>query len=904
MKKVIKRCGKLLLAALLVSSLMIAVIALDDNEDNTDDMFQPFGTEGNVRLQGTVDVFDSLHEALAEASDMGLETFTLEVIGSVAEESSPLIQADMNVTLIGAEGEHTVTLVDTSTIIRVQNGGSLTLGSGTMGNSLTIDAPGTAVHVTDGYVSIRDGVILQGNSPNSGTVQLSGANAEGMISGGIIKGYRAALGLEAGARLSEIRGGEFLGVEAAVNLVGNGTRINLISGGVFLQEDPIVIREGIALYVQNGSSVGEISGGYFETARMAAVVIIRGGWVEKISGGEFVSTRVLSGPTNAGRTSAIHIQGEGYPDTGIGTIDGGVFHGGYFGILLIMDGSRIETISDGMFVGIVGLQNDQYGVVQEIIGGTFIGGNFGILNVNTIEKIGGDTKIRGIQSFGIFNHPLIGSRINEISGGMIVSEADHGIHNTGVIGTISGGTIIGELSAINNVQPVGEIGTISGGVFWGKNDVAIYLEAPLLLEPGLNSERGEGRYWGSNGLIFNDDALVVFPNEYHMSAATVQVEGVAGSGFRFLRLPLTLETVRFRAGPGGAITGVTEVEVPYGETLIAEQVPNPTPESGCVFIGWFKDGTRVTDILKLNVTEPLTLEARFIVSNPGETGGSRFPPLPDNPGGTWESGVPGGPSGSGRPWESGASGGSQGSGDLRPISGQRHAYLIGNPEGMIRPNDNITRAEAATIFFRLISDHARQQYWSLENPYSDVRKNDWFNNAVSTTTSMGLFQGVTSEIFAPGDAITRGELAAVIVRFMDTRGNPVITSDRFNDIADHWAREYINRAAERGWLHGNTGLGGAFRPMDPITRAEAAATINRIFGRLPESAADLLPGMISWPDNSDPDSWYYLYLQSASNSYVYERKSDGIHERWLTIIPTRDWIKLERPNSVPEGILE
>ena len=857
MKNFIRRSGMLLLAALLLFPLQIMVSAFDEAGDNKNELLRPFAAGENVRLQETGDLFDTLYEALTEASGIGLETVTLEVIGPVTETNSPLIQANMNVTLLGAEGEHTVTLAASTTNIRVQNGGSLTLGDGTKENPLTIDAPSTAVYVTNGTVSIEDGIILIGDSPNSGTVEWNGPNATGSISGGIIKGYRAAVGVVSGARLSEISGGTFTGVEAAVYLTGDDTKIELISGGVFLQEDPLVVREGIALFVQNGSLVGEISGGYFESARLAAIVIVRGGWIDRISGGEFVATRVLSGPTNMGRTAAVHIQGEGYPGTGIGTISGGLFQGGYFGILLIMEYSRIDAIIGGTFLGIVALQNDQKGVVHEISGGTFLGSNYGILNVNLIEEIGGAVEIRGILSFGIYNHPLTGSRINEISGGLIVSDADHGIQNTGTIGLISGGTIIGELSAINCVSPAGEIGTITNGVFWGKNDVAIHLEVPLLLEPGLNAERGLGRYWGRDGVIFNDDALVVFPDNYHMSAATVQVDGIVGVGFRFLRLPVTFETVIFTAGPGGTITGAVAVEVPHGESLTADQIPTPVPASGHVFAGWFLNGQRLPDILALTVTAPLTLEARFTIGNPGG---------PEEP---------------------------------KPTPEERQAYLIGTPGGLIRPNDNMTRAEAATIFFRLISDDARGQYWSRENPFRDVEINDWFHKAVSTTTNMGLFRGTTSDTFAPGDAITRGDLAAVIVRFMDALDEPVPAEDQFSDIADHWARAYINRATANGWIRGDAGLGGAFRPADSITRAEVAAMINRMFKRLPETAADLLPDMITWPDNADPDSWYYLYLQSASNSYTYERKADGMHERWLTIIPSRNWLLLERPDSMP-----
>jgi len=238
---------------------------------------------------------------------------------------------------------------------------------------------------------------------------------------------------------------------------------------------------------------------------------------------------------------------------------------------------------------------------------------------------------------------------------------------------------------------------------------------------------------------------------------------------------------------------------------------------------------------------------------------------------------------------------------------ERQAYLIGNDLGLIRPRGNITRAEVATIFFRLISDNERANYWMQTNPFNDVELNNWFNNAVSTTTNMGLFQGVSPDTFAPQRNITRGEFAAVMARFFaNGEGVDVGTlangSDEFNDIAGHWARDYINIAASNGWVQGPEGLGGPFNPNQAVTRAEVAAMINRIFGRLQESTSDLLPNMVTWPDNANEGAWYYLYIQSATNSYTFEWKTGNVYERWLELITPRDWTVLERPNSRPGDI--
>jgi surface protein len=233
---------------------------------------------------------------------------------------------------------------------------------------------------------------------------------------------------------------------------------------------------------------------------------------------------------------------------------------------------------------------------------------------------------------------------------------------------------------------------------------------------------------------------------------------------------------------------------------------------------------------------------------------------------------------------------------------ERQAYLIGTDRGLIRPNANITRAEVATIFFRLIDDTTRARYWLQTNPFPDVEMHHWFNNAVSTTTHAGIFQGRPDGTFAPNQAITRAELTTAVARFMNIAGFAPAEADLFSDIYGHWASSYINAMAVNNWVQGPSGQGGAFYPDRPVTRAETAAIINRIFGRLQESPEDLLPNMLTWPDNANVNAWYYLYIQSATNSYTYSLKPDGIHERWVAMIPTRNWAALERPESVPASI--
>jgi len=235
----------------------------------------------------------------------------------------------------------------------------------------------------------------------------------------------------------------------------------------------------------------------------------------------------------------------------------------------------------------------------------------------------------------------------------------------------------------------------------------------------------------------------------------------------------------------------------------------------------------------------------------------------------------------------------------------RQAFLIGRPSGNIYPHDNITRGEVATIFFRLIEDDVRTSYWTQANQFGDVQINNWFNNAVSTTTNLGLFRGVSEDRFAPRDYITRGELAAVLVRFMGLDRDQIgsfSAEDRFPDIADHWATDYVNEAARRGWIQGFPD--GTFRPRQEITRAEAAAMVNRLFTRAVQTPADLHPDMVTWPDNQRTNAWYYLYIQLATNSFAYEWRVQDTFMNWLEIIEPRNWRVLERPTSRPEHIFQ
>ena len=247
-----------------------------------------------------------------------------------------------------------------------------------------------------------------------------------------------------------------------------------------------------------------------------------------------------------------------------------------------------------------------------------------------------------------------------------------------------------------------------------------------------------------------------------------------------------------------------------------------------------------------------------------------------------------------------SSGGGGGGGSHKPtviipddvptgLNGDDHyAYIVGYPDSTVRPQNGITRAEVATIFFRLLTDETRNANSTKTNSYSDVAAGAWYNHAVSTLSAMGIVKGDSQGKFNPNAPITRAEFAAIAARFDDKANTTAVD---FSDIASHWAKNEISAAANNGWINGYTD--GTFRPNNKITRAEAMTLVNRVLKRLPETAEDLHNDMIKWSDNSDTSAWYYLAVQEATNSHYYDLKENK-HEKWSKLRETRDWTELEK----------
>lgn len=253
----------------------------------------------------------------------------------------------------------------------------------------------------------------------------------------------------------------------------------------------------------------------------------------------------------------------------------------------------------------------------------------------------------------------------------------------------------------------------------------------------------------------------------------------------------------------------------------------------------------------------------------------------------------------------GNSGGNNGGSSKPSLNTKDHyGYIIGYPvdyytgqpttdqtKKPVRPEGKITRAEVATIYFRMLTDESRTKFWSQSNSYSDVKAGDWFNNAVSTLSNAGIIAGYEDGSFKPNGYITRAEFATIAARFFDVTYNG---KDLFPDISGHWAKDYINQAANKGFVNGYED--GTFKPDRNITRAEAVTLVNRTLDRHPDKN-HFTKDMLVWPDNMDQTKWYYADMQEATNSHTYQMKENSDktkYENWTKTLPIRNWEALEK----------
>lgn len=297
---------------------------------------------------------------------------------------------------------------------------------------------------------------------------------------------------------------------------------------------------------------------------------------------------------------------------------------------------------------------------------------------------------------------------------------------------------------------------------------------------------------------------------------------------------VTKYTLSFETNGGSKIESVLKVK-----NTAVDLSKYITKKEGYSFDGWYTDKELTNKVAEIKITSDTVLYAKWVEGDNGYTDKPNYKP------------------------------------DI--FSNNHNAYIVGSNGGYVYPGEKLTRAEAAEIFFRLLNEEVRAEALSAENDFVDVNESDWYNTAVSTLSNLEVLKGRTKDSFAPGDKITRAELTAIIARLSEATYEG---DDLFTDISGHWAEKDINISSSINWVNGDN---GKFRPDDYITRAEVIALINRALNRQPETKDDLLDDMITAPDNTDENAWYYIAVQEATNSHDYEKKADGIHEKWIKL---------------------
>ncbi len=345
--------------------------------------------------------------------------------------------------------------------------------------------------------------------------------------------------------------------------------------------------------------------------------------------------------------------------------------------------------------------------------------------------------------------------------------------------------------------------------------------------------------WKDAGTNYNSGDAVTVDKNMTFVAQWSYNGGGGGGGGGVKKYTLTYET------NGG--NNIPKESHNSGKTVKLIKVP---VKDGYAFEGWYLDAELTQSVKEVKMTKDITVYASWVKDNGGAGNGHETP---------------------------------------GSLNGEDHfAYVVGYPDGTVRPNDNISRAEVTAIFFRLLKpDEVRDKNLTEENAYDDISKSDWHNTAISTMTKLGIVKGRYADAFEPDAFITRAEFATICARFDDSEYE--ITDD-FADVKGHWAEADIHEAAAHGWIRGYQD--GTFRPDQFITRAEAMTMINRVLNRIPETANDLLDNMIVWPDNSDESVWYYLAVQEATNSHDYDMKNH-IYEKWIALREATDWTKYE-----------
>ena len=556
------------------------------------------------RSDGTYTAYASLESAVTAANKAG--GGDIEIVGDIDTPNS-VVSISSKIRITGAEGPHSVK----NFVFDIINNGNLILGDGTNDNVLTITGQINALDVKNAFLTLNDGFIFQNSFANTDAIALRGKNVRGTVTGGTIIADGVALRIENGAQIDEISGGVFLGKQASVFMGNtsspltnaNASKIGKISGGVYKSE--MTGFGDACLSLESNSIIGEISGGSFNSIAQPALFIARGSRVEKISGGEFKAERLVDcGAVTTYNPTSITVR-----VTGIGAITGGHFENGRAqsgtagGIgFWLKANTEIDKIEGGTFAGNVGLATEYDSYIASITGGVFLASTnnsavkaHGIHNNGVIMSLS-NVKIISDQ-FGISN---VYDSVNITTGsipnvdGIYIDctgpDGQDAINNQGRLPILRNSTILSNGNGINNYSG-SRIEEITNCIIYGKTNTSIYSVSNIKtqLEPGLASDYGFSRYASDKTILYekNKDYLVL-PSGYHMSAHTLPVAGIDGVEFRYLTKYFNLKYNSNGGYSDGPADEKLENSPDKSISLNSVKKPTHAGDGGIpvVFIGW------------------------------------------------------------------------------------------------------------------------------------------------------------------------------------------------------------------------------------------------------------------------------------------------------------------------------
>ena len=212
---------------------------------------------------------------------------------------------------------------------------------------------------------------------------------------------------------------------------------------------------------------------------------------------------------------------------------------------------------------------------------------------------------------------------------------------------------------------------------------------------------------------------------------------------------------------------------------------------------------------------------------------------------------------------------------------EHKAYIFGYADGTFRPDNNMSRAEAAAIFARLISEQKGEKI-SGKSSFNDVSKNEWYYDYIGYLSKYGIIKGYSDNTFRPDDNVSRAEFVAMTVRFNSLfndvkKGSYTV---KYTDVAtNYWAYSDVAYAKHAGWLNGYAD--GTFKGDNAITRAEVVTVVNRAIGRKADESyiTKNVSVLNKFTDIRNNSMWYYADITEAANTHL--ANSANQTETWL-----------------------